>query len=117
RPFARSAAEGILTAPSNLRCLFMRDHEHAKLPDPREAPAYALSEAAHYLDIPRATLRAWCLGQQYVRDGETRLFRPVLHIADSRRGVLSFFNLIEAHVLDALRRRHEVSLQKVRRAL
>jgi uncharacterized protein (DUF433 family) len=85
--------------------------------DPREAPAYSLSEAAHYLDIPRATLRAWCMGQRYERRGNEAWFRPVLQIADSQRGVLSFFNLTEAHVLDALRRRHEVSLQKVRRAL
>jgi hypothetical protein len=36
----------------------------------REIPAYRISEAAHYLRVPKATVRAWALGQ--------RRFRPVL---------------------------------------
>jgi uncharacterized protein (DUF433 family) len=62
--------------------------------DPREQPAYPLSEAARYLRVPAATLRAWTLGR-----------------------ALSFSNLIEAHVLRALRTEHGVPLKEVRQAL
>ena len=29
----------------------------------RHLPAYPFVEAAHYLDLPTSTLRAWCMGQ------------------------------------------------------
>src|SRR5208283_1492914 len=32
-------------------------------------PAYPFAEAAHYLNLPLSTLRAWCLGQGYQSDG------------------------------------------------
>lgn len=82
--------------------------------DPRDLPAYGIVEAAHYLGIPKSTLRAWVLGQ---RNRAGRDFRPVIEPADKDTRLLSFFNLIEAHVLDALRRKHEIPLQKVRPAL
>lgn len=31
--------------------------------DPRELPAYSISEAAHYLSVPAATVRYWATGQ------------------------------------------------------
>ena len=33
--------------------------------DPRELPTYGIVEAAHYLLIPRATLRSWVVGYTY----------------------------------------------------
>lgn len=76
---------------------------------PDETPAYSVREAAHYLRIPKATLRTWVVGQDN--------FRPVI---DSPRPsgppVLTFVNLVEIHVLDALRCQH-VSLPKIRKAL
>jgi uncharacterized protein (DUF433 family) len=77
--------------------------------DPRNTPSYRLSEAAHYLRIPKATLRSWLVGQGS--------FKPVIAIADRQKLRLSFINLVEAHVLDALRRQHQIPLQKVRQAL
>jgi uncharacterized protein (DUF433 family) len=82
--------------------------------DPTRVPAYGIPEAAHYLGIPETTLSAWAFGQ---RMGNTRAFVPVIHVEDQTRRALSFVNLVEAHVLDALRNRHRVSLQKVRLAL
>lgn len=78
--------------------------------EPREIPSYRIAEVAHYLRIPKATVRAWTLGQ----DG----FRPVLAL-ESQPGApqLSFVNLVEVHVLDALRREHEVPLRKTREVL
>jgi uncharacterized protein (DUF433 family) len=83
----------------------------------REMPSYRIPEAAHYLGIPIATLRAWVVGQRYATRDGARWFKPVIEIAQSDSPLLSFINLVEAHVLDAIRRRHQVSLQKVRRAL
>ena len=82
--------------------------------DPRDLPAYGIVEAAHYLGIPKSTLRAWAFGQ---RNSDGRDFRAIIVPADPKKRLLSFFNLVEAHVLDALRRKHEMPLQKVRRAL
>jgi uncharacterized protein (DUF433 family) len=78
--------------------------------DPRQMPAYRVSEVAHYLRMPKATVRAWAVGQG--------TFDAVLRLKP-RDGVplLSFVNLIEVHVLDALRREHDIPLQKARRVL
>lgn len=84
--------------------------------DPRELPTYTVSEAAHYLRIPRSTLHAWVAGQVYRTRSGSRLFQPIIALPDKRLGLLSFVNLVEAHVLDAIRRQHEVPLQKVRKA-
>jgi len=85
--------------------------------DPRELPAYSIAEAAHYLQIPQATLRSWVIGRHYKAGGEKRLFKPLLIPADAKQHLLSFFNLVEAHVLNALRQRHRIALAKVRSAL
>jgi uncharacterized protein (DUF433 family) len=90
----------------------------ARRRDPRELPAYRIPEAAHYLRIPVTTLRAWVLGQDYdTAAGRHRHFAPVIRLPSQTPPRLSFINLVEAHVLDAIRRQHEVPLQKVRQAL
>src|SRR5580700_8989004 len=78
-------------------------------------PAYPFVEAAHYLNIPLSTLRAWCLGQGH--GAGKRAFKPVIRLDANDRRALSFLNLIEAHVLAAIRRTHHVPLPKVRQAL
>jgi uncharacterized protein (DUF433 family) len=77
--------------------------------DPREVPAYTVGEAAHYLGVPKSTLRAWFAGQ--------REFRPVIRPADAQKLGLSFTNLVEAYVLTAIRRQHKVALPTIRRGL
>lgn len=67
--------------------------------------------------MPLSTLRAWCLGQGYRADGKTRRFQPLIHLDANDRRALSFLNLVEAHVLAAIRRQHHVPLPKVRQAL
>ncbi len=85
--------------------------------DPRELPAYGIAEAAHYLQIPPSTLRAWVVGRHYPITGGRRFFEPLVTPADRRQPLLSFINLVEVHVLDAIRREHGVKLPKVRKAL
>src|SRR5713226_8557000 len=86
--------------------------------DPRKVPTYGIAEAAHYLDIPVATLRSWVAGRAYPISGGKRFFQPIIDIADKKGKNLSCINLIEAHVLDAIRRReHKIQLPKIRQAI
>ena len=72
-----------------------------KKPDLREMPAYGINEAAHYLGIPKATLRSWVLGRPYLTATGRRFFKPIIDLPDREQRLLSFVNLVEAHVLDA----------------
>jgi uncharacterized protein (DUF433 family) len=67
--------------------------------------------------MPVTTLRAWCVGQNYYTHGKRHRFQPVIVLDGTAREGLSFLNLVEAHVLAAIRRRHEVPLPKVREAV
>ena len=83
----------------------------------RRIPAYPFVEAAHYLNLPLTTLRAWCVGTTYGSKNEKRRFEPVIVLDGERHEGLSFLNLVEAHVLVAIRRHHGIPLPKVREAL
>jgi uncharacterized protein (DUF433 family) len=80
-------------------------------------PAYGFAEASHYLRIPVATLRSWVRGRHYPTENGVRFFRPLIDLPDPKSLALSFVNMVEAHVLDALRREHKVALPRVRTAL
>ncbi|MGH7714259.1 MAG: DUF433 domain-containing protein [Gemmatimonadaceae bacterium] len=85
--------------------------------DPREVPAYPIAEAARYLRLPPATLRAWVLGRTYAKRSGSAHSPPLIIIPDRKRTDLSFSNLVEAHVLRALRTVHEVEIKDVRTAI
>jgi len=86
--------------------------------DPRTAPTYTLSEAAHYLLVPLATLRSWVVGRYYPVQTGTRFFQPVIAAAQRQPAMMfSFVNLVEAHLLDAIRRDYRIPLPKVRAAV
>lgn len=74
-----------------------------------EAPAYTPSEVSSYLGIPYETLRYWISGRGTVR--------PIVHPARLQPAVLSFINLLECHVLDAMRKQYRLRLPAVRRAV
>jgi len=80
--------------------------------DLREIPMYHLPEVARYLHLPTSTLRDWVEG----RDGRSPASAIITRPSD-RDPRLSFNNLVEAHVLRALRHEHKISMQAVRRAL
>ena len=87
--------------------------------DPRNIPSYSVSDAARYLRIPASTIRSWTIGYSYpVKDGSS-FFQPLinLHEIKKRPLLLSFTNLVEIHVLRAIRVGHKVQLNKVREAL
>ena len=85
--------------------------------DARDLPAYPLAEAARYVRIAAATLRSWVVGRPYPKAGGVAHFRPLLILPDRNKPVLAFNNLVEAHILRALRTEHGVSIQAVRKAL
>jgi uncharacterized protein (DUF433 family) len=67
--------------------------------------------------MPEETLRNWVVGRLYPVAGQSKRSLPLIHLDDPKRQYLSFINLVEAHVLAAIRRRHGVRLPKVRNAL
>lgn len=81
------------------------------------APAYPIAEAARYLRVSSATLRSWFVGRPYPTTKGTSQFRRVLQAASEDPTLLSFSNLVEAHVLRSLRSEHGVPLAQVRQAL
>ena len=80
-------------------------------------PAYGVFEAARYLRLPAATLRDWSVGRPYVRSDGPQYWDPVLTLQAPDRPLLSFINLVEAHVLAAIRRRYRIPFAKVRAAV
>jgi len=86
--------------------------------DPREVPTYSIPQAARYLTIPSATLRSWVIGRSYATAGGAEgRFQPVIALPRRGTNLLSFYNLVEAHVLRAFRKRHEIKLRHIRKAL
>lgn len=77
--------------------------------DRRELPAYSIAEAAHYLSVPAATVRYWSTGQDE--------YLPLIQVPHHQPTLLSFLNLVELHVLAAIRRKHTVPMPKVRAAI
>ncbi len=77
--------------------------------DPRDLPAYTISEAARYLAVPAATIRYWSVG----RDNRT----PLIEVPAGAPPLLSFLNLTELHVLAAIRRQHAVKMPSIRSAI
>ena len=88
-----------------------------KSPDVREVPSYGISETAHYLRAPRTTIRDWVTGRYYQGKAGHRFSKPIILLADPEARLLSFMNLVEVHVLDAIRREHDIPLEKVRMAV
>jgi uncharacterized protein (DUF433 family) len=83
----------------------------------RDTAAYTLAEAARYLRLPSATLRSWVLGRDYPTAEGGRKFPPLIRPSSHTPPLLSFSNLIEAHVLRSLRTEHGVPVKALRDAL
>jgi uncharacterized protein (DUF433 family) len=82
--------------------------------DQRETPLYSVEEAAGYLRIPISTLRAWTLGRRKASgDGG---YDAVLKFVSQTYHRLSFYDLVEAHILRAAVEKH-VPLRHIKRGL
>lgn len=80
--------------------------------DIRNQPAYGIAEAARYVRLPAPTLRSWVVGR-----ADRGASQPLIRPAGKDPLQLSFYNLIEAHVLRSLRTAHEVSMPDLRKAI
>lgn len=74
-----------------------------------ETPIYGLVDAARYLRVPYQTLRYWTIGRSDME--------PIVHLAAYEPPRLSFTNLMECHMLSAMRKHYNLRLPKVRNAL
>jgi uncharacterized protein (DUF433 family) len=89
----------------------------ARQVDLRSEPTYSMAEAARYLKVAGATLRSWVVGRPYPRADGAGHFRPLIHPPSKHPPLLSFWNLIEAHVLRSLRTDHGVSIKALRQSV
>lgn len=83
--------------------------------DPRGIPTYSPFEIARYLQIPERTVENWAFG--YGATQRKPGAEPVICAASAEPRMLSFVNALELHVLNALRRQHNVELPEIRRAV
>jgi uncharacterized protein (DUF433 family) len=85
--------------------------------DPNELPRYSVAEAARYLRMSATTLKSWISGRSYPVSSGERRWEKLIHRPESNDTRLSFSNLIEAHVLAALRKQYQVKMPQVRTSL
>ncbi|MBN2418891.1 MAG: DUF433 domain-containing protein [Deltaproteobacteria bacterium] len=86
--------------------------------DPRRIPNYTAAEASKYLRLSVSTLRSWAKGRGYTYQDVYTFSGPIM--GKSREGIeslLSFENIIEAHIIKSLRTIHGVSMKKLKVAL
>ena len=80
--------------------------------DLRGLPTCTIPEVAHYLAVPPPTIRYWSVGR-----GPCEPLIELPECSPTGPTLLSFFNLVELHVLAAIRRKHGVAMPKVRKAI
>lgn len=80
-------------------------------------PAYPLAEAARILGANPSTLRAWLHGRGYTTKGGARRSVPVLQATHQPGAPLSFIDLVEAHMLMAIRKGYGIPLKNLRAAM
>lgn len=84
--------------------------------DPVELPFYHLATAARWVGVPSSTLQKWVYGRDYIAAGRTKRWASLIDIADAERGLLSFANIAEAHIL-ASTRGFRISFADIRAAI
>jgi hypothetical protein len=85
--------------------------------DIRNQPAYSVTEAARYLKVAPATLRSWVVGRPYPKAAGKAHSAALIRPSKGSRPTLSFWNLIESHVLRSMRTDHTAKMDALRRAI
>jgi uncharacterized protein (DUF433 family) len=83
--------------------------------DPRELPTYTPTEAAGYLRMPVSTLRTWVFG--YKPRATSRRIPSIIKVPNQHAPLLSFYNLVEGHMLSSIRDEHQIPFAKIRAAV
>ena len=77
--------------------------------DRLELPMYGLAEASLYLRLSVKTLEYWAFGKGNAK--------PLIKTAGNHPRSLSFMNLLECHMLAAMRKIYDLKISKIRRAI
>ena len=80
-------------------------------------PAYSLAEVARLLGARPTTLSSWLHGRHYKSSGKKRFASAVLPATQCQGQPISFLDLVEAHVLLAIRKGYGIPLQHFRTAM
>jgi len=83
--------------------------------DYRDIPRYGLTETGFYLGIPLGTLKSWVNGRHYQTAAGRKFFEPLVKLPAP--GMLSFFNLVEIHILLATRKKYRLEMPAIREAI
>lgn len=89
----------------------------SKLDERAAAPVYFVGEAARYLRLPPRTIEGWVFGNSYRTADGLRRSASLIKPADPQSRLLSFYNLVELHVISAIKRRHGVNPKPLRKAI
>lgn len=84
--------------------------------NPADIATYTIADAAHHLRIPGAAVRSWLVGRPYPTASGRKQFAPLVEMADRERRLLSFRDLVELHLLGAVRS-HRVKVRQIRTAI
>jgi uncharacterized protein (DUF433 family) len=76
-----------------------------------------MRQVAHHLHVAPSTVRSWFLGRHYETVGGLQRSEALLRAAQGEPVLLSFHNLVEVHMLRALRVSHGSSMGQVRSAM
>ena len=79
-------------------------------------PVYSVPEVAWILGVNRSTLRTWFCGRDYPAGRSTKRWSALMTPACRTPLQLSFENLLEAHVLSAIRA-YRIEFERIRAAL
>lgn len=83
--------------------------------NPGDLPAYNVTEVAHYLRVPPFTLHYWMKPVEIeTKNGYAR--KPLIQRPNGS-AKMSFLNVVEAHVVNALRLHHQVPVAEMRMAV
>lgn len=84
---------------------------------PEDVPAYSLSEASRLVGLAPSTLRSWTHGRAFPTRAGLGRSHAIIRIPRSPGGFLTFTNVVEAHVLAAMRRKYDLRLAAIRSAV
>jgi uncharacterized protein (DUF433 family) len=74
-----------------------------------DEPMYTAAQVSRIVRAPYQTVRYWAFGRNSIP--------PLFEVPDVTPRALSFANMLECHVLNAMRTKYELDLRKVRSAL
>ena len=83
--------------------------------DPRDLPAYSVVEAAKYLRVPEFMLHSW-VRPINIPTPDNYVIKPLIE-RPRNSSMLTFMNLVEGHVIKALRTQHNVPIKEIGAAI